>query len=102
MFRGLEPLSTFEQVAVWAVLAIAVFGLVYAFWLRQQILALDTGTDEMRKYWNFIRSGAQAYLGRQFRTISISIIVLAVLLFLSVLIIPPSPQSKEVWGESAT
>jgi len=101
MFRGLEPLSTFEQVAVWAVLAIAVFGLVYAFWLRRQILAQETGTDEMRKYWNFIRAGAQAYLGQQFRTIAVAIGVLAVLLFLSVLIIPPTPQSREVWGENA-
>jgi K(+)-stimulated pyrophosphate-energized sodium pump len=101
MFRGLEPLSAFEQVAVWAVLAIAVFGLAYAFWLRQQILAQDTGTDEMRKYWGFIRAGAQAYLARQFRTISISIGLLAVLLFLSVLIIPPTPQSRQVWGDNA-
>jgi len=100
-FRGLEPLSTFEQAAVWTVLAIAVLGLVYAEVLRRQILAQDTGTDEMRKYWNFIRAGAQAYLGQQFRTIAISIGVLAVLLFLSVLIIPPTPQSREVWGESA-
>lgn len=101
MFRGLEPLSTFERSAVWAVLAIAVLGLVYAEYLRRQILAQETGTDEMRKYWGFIRAGAQAYLGRQFRTIALAIGVLAVLLFLSVLIIPPSPQSRQVWGENA-
>ena len=101
MFRGLVGLSSFEQAAVWAVLLIAILGLVYAAILRRQILAQETGTDEMRKYWSAIRAGAQAYLGRQFRTISISIGILAVLLFLSVLIIPPTPQSRQVWGENA-
>ena len=101
MFRGLEPLSSFEQVAVWVVLAVAVLGLVYAALLRRQILAQDTGTDEMRRYWGYIRDGAQAYLGRQLRTIAFAIGVLAVLLFLSVLIIPPTPQSKEVWCGNA-
>ena len=102
MFRGLDGLSTFEQTAVWAVLLIAILGLVYAEILRRQILAQDTGTDEMRRYWGYIRDGAQAYLGRQLRTIAILIVVLTVLLFLSVLIIPPSPQSQQVWGTSAT
>src|SRR3712207_4532639 len=101
MFRGLEGLTAFEQGAVWLVLLIAVLGLVYAFMLRRQILAQDTGTDEMRRYWGYIRAGAEAYLGRQFRTIMISIVVLAVLLFLSVLIIPPTAESREVWGENA-
>src|SRR4028118_1107004 len=101
MFRGLNGLSAFEQAAVWIVLLTAVLGLVYAEFLRRQILAQDTGTDEMRRYWGYIRTGAQAYLARQLRTIAISIGLLAVLLFASVLIIPPSPQSREVWGENA-
>src|SRR5688500_10335522 len=97
MFRGLDGLSSFEQAAVWAVFLIAVLGLVYAEVLRRQILAQETGTDEMRRYWGYIRSGAQAYLGRQGRTIAFAIGLLAIFLFLSVLIIPPTPQSKEVW-----
>jgi K(+)-stimulated pyrophosphate-energized sodium pump len=101
MFRGLNGLSTFEQTAVWTVLLIAVFGLGYALWLRREILAQDTGTDEMRRYWGYIRAGAEAYLTRQLRTIAILIGVLAILLFASVLIIPPSPQSRQVWGENA-
>jgi len=101
LFRGLIGLSTFEQAAVWGVLLIAVLGLVYAEWLRRQILAQDTGTDEMRRYWGYIRAGAQAYLARQLRTIIVAIGLLAVLLFLSVLIIPPSPQSRQIWGENA-
>ncbi|HZB96367.1 MAG TPA: sodium-translocating pyrophosphatase [Herpetosiphonaceae bacterium] len=102
MLRGLIGLSLFEQVAVWTVLVIAVLSLVYSGLLRRQILAGDTGTDEMRKYWGYIRAGAKAYLGQQLRTISIAIVVLTILLFLSVLIIPPSPQSRQVWGANAT
>jgi K(+)-stimulated pyrophosphate-energized sodium pump len=101
MLRGLIGLSLFEQVAVWTVLVIAVLSLVYSEWLRRQILAGDTGTDEMRRYWGYIRAGAKAYLGQQLRTISIAIVLLTVLLFLSVLIIPPSPQSRLVWGDNA-
>ncbi len=102
MFPGLSGLTLFEQTAVWTVLVIAVLGLVYAEALRRQILAQETGTDEMRRYWGYIRAGAQAYLARQLRTIAIAIGLLTVLLFLSVLIIPPSPQSRQVWGENAT
>ncbi len=101
MLRGLIGLSLFEQVAVWTVLVIAVLGLVYSELLRRQILAQETGTDEMRRYWGYIRSGAQAYLSRQLRTIAVAIVLLAILLYLSVQIIPPSPQSVQVWGANA-
>ncbi|HEY0734859.1 MAG TPA: sodium-translocating pyrophosphatase [Herpetosiphonaceae bacterium] len=101
MFRGLDGLNSFEQAAIWVVLALALAGLGYAAWLRSQILAYETGTERMREVWGWIRAGANAYLSRQFRTIAISIGVLSVLLFLSVYLIPPTPQAERVWGESA-
>ncbi len=101
MFRGLEGLNTFEQTAIWVVLLLAVVGLAYAFWLRTQILAYDTGTERMREVWGWIKAGANAYLSRQFRTIIIAVGLLAVLLFLSVYIIPPTPEAEEVWGANA-
>src|SRR5690349_10843919 len=101
MFRGLDGLNSFEQTAIWVVLALALAGLGYAAWLRSQILAYETGTERMREVWGWIRAGANAYLSRQFRTIAISIGVLSVLLFLSVYLIPPTPQAERVWGESA-
>ena len=102
ILRGLDGLTGFEQAVIWAVLLIAVGGLAYAAVLRQSILAQDTGNDEMRKYWGYIRTGAQAYLGRQFRTIAVALVILAIALFASVLIIPASEQSSEVWGANAT
>lgn len=101
MFRGLENLNAFEQTAIWVVLGLAIAGLAYAAWLRGQILAYETGTDRMREVWGWIRSGASAYLSRQFRTILIAIVVLSVLLFFSVYLIPPTPEAIEVWGSNA-
>src|SRR5207302_8105262 len=56
----------------------------------------------MREVWGWIRAGAMAYLGRQFRTIIVAIIILCVLMYLSVKLIPPSKSAIAVWGENAT
>jgi K(+)-stimulated pyrophosphate-energized sodium pump len=99
---GLLNLSSFEQSAIFTVLGIAVLGIVYAFWIRSQILAQDKGTERMQQVWGFIRDGANAYLSRQFRTIIILIAVLTVVLGASVTIIPPSREAQELFGNSAT
>jgi len=88
-------LTTFETIAVWAVLAVAILGLVYAVFLRNQILREDKGTPEMLAVWDAIRQGADAYLNRQLRTILPFIVVLTVALFLSVYIVPPSTEALE-------
>ena len=72
----MKGLSDFEVAAVLAVLAIAILGIIYAFWLRAQILRQDKGTERMQQVWGFIKSGANAYLSRQFRTIIILIVVI--------------------------
>jgi K(+)-stimulated pyrophosphate-energized sodium pump len=99
MFRGLEGLNGFEQTAIWVVLALSLVGLGYAAWLRGQILAYETGTERMREVWGWIKAGANAYLSRQFRTIAVAIGILSVLLFLSVYLIPPTPEAIHVWGQ---
>jgi len=86
-------LTSFETIAIWLVLAIAIIGLVYAFYLRNQILKEDMGTEEMQRAWEAIREGADAYLNRQLRTILPFIAVLTVLLFLSVYIVPPTEEA---------
>ncbi|HEU5090141.1 MAG TPA: sodium/proton-translocating pyrophosphatase, partial [Roseiflexaceae bacterium] len=76
----MQYLNSAQGAAVWVVLAISVFGIVYAFILRSQILAQDKGTARMQEVWGFIKSGANAYLSRQFRTIVILIVVLTFVL----------------------
>ncbi|HUM70901.1 MAG TPA: sodium/proton-translocating pyrophosphatase, partial [Chloroflexota bacterium] len=62
-------LTQFETIAVWAVFGVSILGLVYAVFLRRQILRADKGTPEMLVVWDAIRQGADAYLNRQLRTI---------------------------------
>ncbi|MFH1199198.1 MAG: sodium-translocating pyrophosphatase [Candidatus Omnitrophota bacterium] len=90
---GLMNATTFEVYAIWSVLAIAFIGLGYALLLRSQILKEDKGTPKMQEVWGAIRLGADAYLGRQLKTILPIICVLTVVLFFSVYIIPPTEEA---------
>ncbi len=87
---GLTP---FEQAAVWSVLGIAILGLLYAFYLRQEIMREDKGTPKMQEVWNAIREGADAYLRQQLKSIIPFIIVLTIALFLSVYVVPVSEEA---------
>ncbi len=89
---GLTPLET---ISIWAVFGIAIVGLLYAVFLRSQILREDKGTDKMQEVWNAIKDGANAYLQKQLRSILPLIAVLTVVLFFSVYIVPPSPEALE-------
>jgi len=91
---SLPGASTFEVIAIWCVLAIALFGLVYALILRRQVIACDKGTDKMQAVWGAISEGANAYLRRQLRTIVPLIFLFTVILFLSVYIVPPTEETK--------
>ncbi|MBM3145976.1 MAG: sodium-translocating pyrophosphatase [Chloroflexi bacterium] len=89
---GLEP---FEQVAIWSVLVVAILGLLYAIFLRAQILREDKGDEKMQEVWNAIREGADAYLRRQLKSILPLILILTVALFASVFIVKPTPEASE-------
>ena len=88
-------LTTFETYSLWGVLVVAVLGLAYALFLRRQVLAEDKGTAKMQEVWEAIKQGADAYLGRQLRSILPFIGLLTIALFLSVYIVPPSREAIE-------
>lgn len=67
-------------VAVVAVVAVA--ALVMAVVLRRQVLAADEGTPSMREIAAAVQEGAQAYLSRQLRTLSVFAVVVLLLLLL--------------------
>lgn len=90
--QGLTPL---EAAAIWGVFGVAIIGLLYAEFLRRQILREDKGTPKMQEVWGAIKDGAGAYLRRQLNTIWPLILILAVALFMSVYIVPPSPEALE-------
>src|ERR687898_406119 len=66
------------------VAAIAVVALVMAMVFRREVLAANDGTTNMRAIAQGVQEGASAYLGRQFRTLS----VFAVAAFLLLLLLP--------------
>jgi K(+)-stimulated pyrophosphate-energized sodium pump len=96
MFQ-MHGISTFEQAMILLVLVIAVAALLYAYWLARKTFQADKGSEAMQRIWGFIRSGANAYLRTQLRTIAILIVVLVVLMFLSVALVRPSGEANELF-----
>ncbi len=88
-------LTSAEQIAIWVILGIAILGLAYALFLRNQILREDKGTEKMQEVWSAIRDGAVAYLNSQTKIIMPFILVLTVLLFFSVYIVPVSEEAMQ-------
>ena len=89
----MSNLSQNEQLMIWGVLGISILGLLYAVFLRRQILREDKGTEKMQEIWGWIKDGANAYLSRQLRAILPFIAILTVVLFFSVYIVPPSIEA---------
>ena len=97
---AMHGLTTLEAIAIWSVFAVAILGLLYANFLRTQILREDKGTEKMQDVWGAIKDGADAYLGKQLRSILPLILILTAALFLSVYIVPPSPEALERFGSN--
>lgn len=61
------------------VILCGVLSVVYAVWTTKSVLDADQGNERMREIAGFIREGAQAYLTRQYLTIAIVGLIVAVL-----------------------
>src|SRR5512143_774119 len=92
-------LNGFEQIAIIGVMITAFISLLYAWWLRGNVLKKDKGTEKMQEVWNAIRIGADSYLNTQLRRILPLIGVLTILLFLSVYVAPPSNEAVQEFGQ---
>jgi K(+)-stimulated pyrophosphate-energized sodium pump len=64
------------------ILGTGVMGLAFAGYLVRWVLGQGTGTPEMRRVSDAIRSGAEAFLRRQTRTITLGAALVACILFL--------------------
>ncbi len=73
--------------AEWAVLVgaavIGVIAILIGFTLIRQVLSKEQGTDKMIEIAGAIQEGALAYLRRQFKTIAVIVVPLAVVVFLT-------------------
>jgi K(+)-stimulated pyrophosphate-energized sodium pump len=97
IFQTFVELTLLEQFAIGSVIVAAIIALIYAVWLRKDVLRHDKGTQEMQDVWENIRDGANAYLRKQLRTIVPLIAVLTIGMFLSVYIVPPSIEALHVF-----
>ena len=81
--------SNFETIALWAVVGIAIGALFYALFLRKQIMKEDTGSEKLKTVWSGIKSGANAYLKTQLKSVVIFIGVLGIFLYVASAVAPP-------------
>jgi len=75
----------FETLALWGIICVAIAALAYAAMLAREILKepKSSSSGRMLEAWTAIKDGANAYLRRQFKSISYVIGALAVALYAS-------------------
>src|SRR3977135_629226 len=72
-----------EWLILLASVATALLALLVGFFLMRGVLAADEGTEKMKEIAKAIQEGAMAYLRRQFKTIAVILVPLAILVFLT-------------------
>src|SRR5271165_5327457 len=73
----------------------ALMALAVAFWLSRGVLAASQGTPKMQEIARAVQEGAAAYLRRQFRTLSVFVVII----FFVLLVLPAASESVR-WGRS--
>ena len=83
--------------------ATALLAIGVGFYLMRGVLAEDQGTPKMIEIAKAIQEGAQAYLRRQFKTIALILIPLAIIVFLtSTKVVKPNGGEALSFGLSGT
>jgi K(+)-stimulated pyrophosphate-energized sodium pump len=93
-----------EWAVLWLSAASALLAIAVGFLLMKSVLAEDEGTPKMKEIALLIQEGASAYLRRQFKTIAVILVPLAVIVFVtsSEIIKPDGRGTALSFGESGT
>jgi K(+)-stimulated pyrophosphate-energized sodium pump len=94
----MRELSSLEATMLYAVLGVAFLSLLYAFWLWRDTLRRKKAGGIMQEVWQAIKTGANAYLQRQLKSILPVLVVLAVVLFFSVYVVKPSAEALAMFN----
>ncbi|MBI2429518.1 MAG: sodium-translocating pyrophosphatase [Ignavibacteriales bacterium] len=86
------------------ILGISIFGLLFAVYLIRDVMKRDTGSPAMQEISNAIKSGAEAFLSRQNKTIFYLSIALAALIYILYAFVrtpnehdPATPSMLALW-----
>ncbi len=93
----MSELNGVEQGMLWGVIVVAFISLVYAYWLWRDTLRRDKGSEAMQKVWQAIKTGANAYLQKQLRSMLPILGLLAIVLFFSVYVVQPSEEALNLF-----
>jgi len=89
--------TTSDSLYLWIALAVGVLGLIAALVFARSVLSSDTGTPEMRHISDAIRQGAEAFMRRQYGTIAMIAVGLAIILYLGYRLSPfTAPYANKV------
>jgi K(+)-stimulated pyrophosphate-energized sodium pump len=92
-----------EWAVLWLSAASALLAIAVGFILMRSVLAEDEGTPKMKEIAYAIQEGAWAYLKRQFKTIAVILIPVAVIVFVtSTEIVKPNGDTALTFGQSGT
>ncbi len=78
----LPPLTSLQEIILWAVLASALISLLFGLWLVRIVLNADPGAKSMTDVADAVFEGSMAYLRRQVKTMIFFVIAIAIALFL--------------------
>ncbi len=78
----LPPLTSLQEIILWAVLASALISLIFGLWLVRIVLRADPGAKSMTDVADAVFEGSMAYLRRQIKTMVFFVAAIAIALFL--------------------
>ena len=77
----LPKFGQFENYVLWIVFASAWIGIIFGAVVLKRVLAQNPGSDAMQSVASAVQEGAMAYLSRQFKTMILFVIVIAIGLY---------------------